>query len=61
MTDSAAIILAFLFNEDKEMHPMPPNAVNAMFQKIRSFIYRKGVIQCGQAKPDTLGDQGADG
>ena len=48
MADLVATVLAFLFREDKKEHPMPQQASDALFQKVKLFIKRKEDIQNGE-------------
>lgn len=48
MADVVATVLAFLFREDKKDHPMPRQASEALFQKVKMFLKRKEDMQNGE-------------
>lgn len=41
MKDTLAAILAFLFSEDKKVHPMPAGKTDSMLRKIQACLGKK--------------------
>lgn len=48
MADLVATVLAFLFREDKKEHPMPQQASDALFHKVKLFLKRKEDYENGE-------------